>query len=246
MTLAAENFQSIDWDAWMPAEQATLLFVVNEDKVLLIEKKRGIGAGKINGPGGRIDPGEGPLEAAVREVEEELRVTPIGIVKVGEVLFQVLNGVSIRIHVFRADDCEGRGYLIMEYVTGETIECWCRTHASTLAERLNLFRKVVAAVAYAHGKGVIHRDIKPDNIMVNEEGEPKLLDFGIAHLVEADEASKLTKKDQVPMTPAYASPEQLLGRPAAPSFDIYALGLLLFELVTGIRPRQKGLEPADG
>ena len=107
MTLAAENFQSIDWDAWMPAEQATLLFVVNEDKVLLIEKKRGIGAGKINGPGGRIDPGEGPLEAAVREVEEELRVTPIGIVKVGEVLFQVLNGVSIRIHVFRAADCRG-------------------------------------------------------------------------------------------------------------------------------------------
>ncbi len=107
MTLAAENFQSIDWDAWMPAEQATLLFVVNEDKVLLIEKKRGIGAGKINGPGGRIDPGEGPLEAAVREVEEELRVTPIGVWKVGEVLFQVLDGVSILIHVFRADDCRG-------------------------------------------------------------------------------------------------------------------------------------------
>ena len=112
MTLAAENFQSIDWDAWMPAEQATLLFVVNEDKVLLIEKKRGIGAGKINGPGGRIDPGEDPLEAAVREVEEELRVTPIGIVKVGEVLFQVLNGVSIRIHVFRADDCRACGHQV--------------------------------------------------------------------------------------------------------------------------------------
>lgn len=107
MTLAAKDFHSIDWEAWTPAEQATLLFVVRDDRVLLIHKKRGIGAGKINGPGGRVDRGESPIEAAVREVEEELRVTPIGVRKVGEVLFQVLDGVSIRIHVFRADDCRG-------------------------------------------------------------------------------------------------------------------------------------------
>ncbi len=107
MTLAAKNFESIDWDSWTPTEQATLLFVVRDDRVLLIHKKRGIGAGKINGPGGRVDRGESPEEAAVREVEEELRVTPIGVWKVGEVLFQVLDGVSIRIHVFRADDCRG-------------------------------------------------------------------------------------------------------------------------------------------
>ena len=107
MTPAAQNFDSIDWATWTPAEQATLLFVVDDDKVLLIEKKRGIGAGKINGPGGRVDQGESPMEAAVREVEEELRVTPIGVRKVGEVLFQVLDGVSIRIHVFRAEDCRG-------------------------------------------------------------------------------------------------------------------------------------------
>jgi 8-oxo-dGTP diphosphatase len=107
MTLAARDFESIDWEAWTPAEQATLLFVVNDDRVLLIRKKRGIGAGKINGPGGRVDQGEGPMEAAVREVEEELRVTPIGVTKVGEILFQVLDGVSIHIHVFRGDDCLG-------------------------------------------------------------------------------------------------------------------------------------------
>lgn len=107
MTSAAYNFESIDWENWTPGEQATLLFVVHDDKVLLIEKKRGIGAGKINGPGGRVDQGESPMEAAVREVEEELRVTPIGVRKVGEVLFQVLDGVSIRIHVFRAEDCRG-------------------------------------------------------------------------------------------------------------------------------------------
>ncbi len=88
-------------------EDATLLFVVDDDRVLLIHKKRGIGAGKINGPGGRVDPGESPLDAAVREVQEELHVTPIGVRKVGEVLFQVLDDVSIRIHVFRADDCRG-------------------------------------------------------------------------------------------------------------------------------------------
>lgn len=98
---------TIDWENWTPHEEATLLFVVRDGAVLLIHKKRGIGAGKINGPGGRVGPGETPLAAAMREVEEELRVTPRDVVKVGEVLFHVLDGVAIRIHVFRAEDVDG-------------------------------------------------------------------------------------------------------------------------------------------
>lgn len=98
---------AIDWTAWRPDETATLLYVVRDGRVLLIHKKRGIGAGKINAPGGRVHPGEAPLEAAVRETREEIGVTPEGARRLGEVLFHVLDGTSIRIHVFRADDISG-------------------------------------------------------------------------------------------------------------------------------------------
>ena len=101
------RFEEIDWQGWRALEEATLLFVVRAREVLLIRKKRGIGAGKINGPGGRVDPGESVLEAAVREVEEELGVTPLGPTKVGEVLFQVVGGTAMRIHVFRSGDLRG-------------------------------------------------------------------------------------------------------------------------------------------
>jgi 8-oxo-dGTP diphosphatase len=88
-------------------ERATLLFVVRNGEVLLIHKKRGLGAGKINGPGGRIDDGESPLEAAVREVEEELCVTPCDVTEMGVLRFQFVDGFSILVHVFKASDCEG-------------------------------------------------------------------------------------------------------------------------------------------
>ena len=101
------RFTDIDWHDWKAHEEATLLFVVREHRILLIRKKRGIGAGKVNGPGGRVDPGETPHAAAVREVEEELGVTPLAPVKVGEVLFQVVDGVAMRIHVYRSDDLLG-------------------------------------------------------------------------------------------------------------------------------------------
>ncbi len=101
------RFQDIDWRNWRPREEATLLFVVRDGQVLLIHKKRGIGAGKVNGPGGRVDPGETPVQAAVREVREELGVTPTGVLKSGQILFQVSDGTAIRIHVFRATGCHG-------------------------------------------------------------------------------------------------------------------------------------------
>lgn len=99
--------EDIDWQTWQPVDVATLCFVIKDGQVLLIRKKRGLGAGKINGPGGRVEPGETPLEGAIREVEEELLVTPTGVKKAGELRFQFTNGYSIHGHVFTAEDCHG-------------------------------------------------------------------------------------------------------------------------------------------
>lgn len=103
----AADFQSIAWATWTPKERATLLFVRRDGKILLIRKRRGLGAGKINGPGGRIDPGETPEQCAIREVQEELLVTPTGVQPAGELLFQFVDGYSLHGYVFTASGCEG-------------------------------------------------------------------------------------------------------------------------------------------
>lgn len=99
--------RDIDWELWHPVDRGTLVFVVRDQEILLIHKKRGLGAGKINGPGGRLDDGETPLDCALRELNEELRVAPKRIREKGELLFQFVDGYSIHVWVFRADDCEG-------------------------------------------------------------------------------------------------------------------------------------------
>jgi 8-oxo-dGTP diphosphatase len=101
------RLEDVDWGAWAPDMRATILFVVRGGEILLIRKKRGFGAGKINGPGGKIDAGETPLAAAVREVEEELRVTPTGVDLRGELRFQFTDGFSIHGYVFLARDVRG-------------------------------------------------------------------------------------------------------------------------------------------
>ncbi|MEE8556297.1 MAG: 8-oxo-dGTP diphosphatase [Myxococcota bacterium] len=101
------RFDEIAWERWEPTDRATLVFVVRGGEILLILKKRGLGAGKINGPGGRIEPGETSLECAVREVEEELCVTPIGVEPCGELSFQFADGYSLHATVFRATDVRG-------------------------------------------------------------------------------------------------------------------------------------------
>lgn len=134
---------------------------------------------------------------------------------------------------------DGRPYLIMELVEGEPITEYCDSRRLGIGERLRLFATVCRAVQHAHRKLIVHRDIKPSNILVTGDGTPKLLDFGIAKLLHADPALRdtpLTRTGLRPMTPAYASPEQVRGDPITTAVDVYQLGLLLYELVSGRRP----------
>lgn len=115
----------VNWTTWQPQERATLLFVIREGQMLLIHKQRGLGAGKINGPGGRLAQGESPLQGAVREVEEELHILPTGVQPCGELAFQFAEGFSILVYVFTATDCQGE-----PQETEEALPLW------TLLERI--------------------------------------------------------------------------------------------------------------
>ncbi len=130
---------------------------------------------------------------------------------------------------------EGLPYLVMDYVEGSAIDRYCDNHKLSVEERLRLFARVCEAVEYAHEKRIVHRDLKPGNILVTAEGVPKLLDFGIAKLLEPS-ALVLTHTGSRCMTPAYASPEQVRGKPVTTATDIYSLGAVLYELLTGQRP----------
>jgi serine/threonine protein kinase/tetratricopeptide (TPR) repeat protein len=133
---------------------------------------------------------------------------------------------------------DGSPYLVMEHVEGLPIDQYCDLHKLSIADRLRLFREVCSAVQYAHEKLVIHRDLKPDNILITKGGAPRLLDFGIAKLLnpECVQTALVTRTDWRMMTPEYASPEQIRGRAVTTASDVYSLGVLLFELLTGHRP----------
>lgn len=124
-------------------------------------------------------------------------------------------------------------YLVMEHVEGETIDRFCRERNLGVEERLRLFRQVCSAVGLAHRNLVVHCDLKPGNILVTAEGEPKLLDFGIAQLLSSSASSETGPRA---MTPRYASPEQVRGEDLTTATDIYSLGVLLYELLTGVSP----------
>ena len=135
---------------------------------------------------------------------------------------------------------DGHPFFAMEFVEGEPLTSWCDARALPIAARLALFRQVCSAVQFAHQSLVVHRDLKPQNILVTTEGQVKLLDFGIAALLPsaldgADQAP-LTRAGARALTPDYASPEQLLGLPIGTRSDVYSLGVVLYELLCGKRP----------
>ena len=135
------------------------------------------------------------------------------------------------------EDEAGAPWLAMEFVDGEPIDQWCDGRRLDLGARVQLFLEVLAAVDHAHEQLVVHRDLKPDNILVDAQGRPRLLDFGIAKVLEEDPDAQLrTQWDDRALTPAYASPEQILGQVVGVRSDVYSLGVVLFELLCGSRP----------
>src|SRR5215469_3898221 len=134
---------------------------------------------------------------------------------------------------------EGAPFLVMDYVEGTAIDEYCDHHKLCVGDRLRLFSKVCEALQYAHRKSIVHRDLKPSNILVTNDGTPKVLDFGIAKVLSPQTSAQtltLTQTRTRCMTPAYASPEQMRGKPVTTATDIYSLGVVLYELLSGHRP----------
>ncbi len=140
----------------------------------------------------------------------------------------------------------GEPYLVMEYIDGQPITAWAAAHAPRVADRISLMLKVCRAAEYAHSQLIVHRDLKPSNVLVNRMGEPSLLDFGIAKLIDAaddDYATALTRITGRGFTLGYCAPEQITGEPTGVAADVFSMGVLLFELLTGtlpFRPQQEG------
>ncbi len=131
----------------------------------------------------------------------------------------------------------GQPFLVLEYADGTTINEYCREAGLTIGERIRLFMDVADAVSHAHAHLIVHRDIKPSNVLVSADGTVKLLDFGVAKLLSPATGTSDTREIETALTPAYAAPEQILGRPITTTTDVYSLALLLFELLAGSNPR---------
>ena len=143
---------------------------------------------------------------------------------------------------------EGRPYVVMEYIEGLPLPEWCAAKGLAVPDRLRIFVDVCEAAEYAHRNHVVHRDIKPANILVTADGAAKLLDFGIAKLLFPERFGAVPEETGTLfqlLTPDYASPEQVRGEPVTPASDVYALGVVLYELLTGRRPYDAGSSPAE-
>jgi eukaryotic-like serine/threonine-protein kinase len=140
----------------------------------------------------------------------------------------------------------GQPYLILEHIDGQTIDRYCDDHALGVEARIRLFLGVLSAVAHAHANLVVHRDLKPSNVLISADGQVKLLDFGIAKLLQTDEWGVLTCEGGTALTPEFAAPEQVTGNQVTTSTDVYSLGVLLYLLLGGQHPSGSGpRSPAD-
>jgi serine/threonine-protein kinase len=142
-------------------------------------------------------------------------------------------------HLVDAGTVDGQPFLVLEYIDGVPIDTWCDTRKLDAEARVQLFGQVLGAVAYAHSQLILHRDLKPSNILVTPQGQVKLLDFGIARLLDessSGESSEVTQLAGRALTPDYAAPEQVQGQAASTATDVYALGVVLFHLLAGAHP----------
>ena len=179
---------------------------------------------------------------AIKLVRVELATQPlIERFRIERQALALLNHPNIARLLDGGTTADGRPYLVMEWVEGKPIHEYCKEQNLTARERLSLFLQVCGAVAHAHRNLVVHRDLKPSNILITPEGQPKLLDFGIAKIFGADTVEpEVTQAfgGAHPLTPDYASPEQVRGEPVTTATDVYSLGAVLYELLTGCRPHQ--------
>ena len=212
---------------------------------------RRLGAYRIEREVGRG--GMGAVYEAIRVDNEFNRVVAIKLVKRGMDTDFILRRFRTERQILAALDHphiarlldggtteDGLPYFVMEFIEGQPLYNYCDGHQLTVAERLKLFMSICDALHYAHQKQVVHRDIKPSNVLVTSEGVPKLLDFGIAKLLDPGLVGDITHDPTATamrlMTPEYASPEQVQGGTTSPTTDVYSLGVLLYELLTGHRP----------
>jgi serine/threonine-protein kinase len=196
--------------------------------------------------------GMGTVYAATRDDDQYNRRVAIKVLRAGLAdgeaahRFRFERQILARLehpHIARLYDggetSDGRPYLVMELIEGQQLDVYCDRNRLTLEARLGLFRKVCGAVQHAHQSLLVHRDLKPSNILVGADGEPKLLDFGIAKQLEPSASARaddLTRTGVRVMTPSYASPEQVRGEAITTASDVYSLGVLLYELVSGTGP----------
>jgi eukaryotic-like serine/threonine-protein kinase len=231
-----------------PAIESAASLLLEEQNLSMVGRR--IGQYKVISELGRG--GMGTVFLAVRDDDQYEKQVAIKLVSsslnIGEMLRRFYNERQILANLDHPNIAklldggtteEGLPYLVMDYVDGIPIDTYCNTQHLSIREMLELFRKVCAAVHYAHQNLFVHRDIKPSNILVTREGVPKLLDFGIAKVIDSGRSVQqagLTRTGLRPMTPEYASPEQVRGKAITTASDIYSLGVLLYKLLAGERP----------